>query len=166
MTWSFDAFFDLCLNRRLSKQSWGWWFETLSSPLWRHCNDKDHSSRYRDSHYEDKTLIRQSYLYDGDYYTGKTASLYWDDSQILSNPHYKDLTAYCPFCARNASVTGDFFLHNGIVMDNFDGFLFVNLSKLFNKQLVIWDDMRSIWRHREIEYVFSQIRANTVFRTT
>ena len=26
------------LNKRLSKQSWGWWFETLSSPLWRHCN--------------------------------------------------------------------------------------------------------------------------------
>ena len=34
----FDVFFDLRLNKRLSKQSWGWWFETLSSPLWRHCN--------------------------------------------------------------------------------------------------------------------------------
>ena len=39
VTRSFDAFFDLCLNKRLSKQSWGWWFETLSRPLWRHCND-------------------------------------------------------------------------------------------------------------------------------
>ena len=38
VTRSFDVFFDLCLNRRLSKQSWGWWFEKLSSPLWRHCN--------------------------------------------------------------------------------------------------------------------------------
>ena len=27
---SFDAFFDLRLNKRLSKQSWGWWFETPS----------------------------------------------------------------------------------------------------------------------------------------
>ena len=27
------------LNKRLSKQSWGWWFETLSRPLWRHRND-------------------------------------------------------------------------------------------------------------------------------
>ena len=26
------------LNKRLRKQSWGWWFETLSCPLWRHCN--------------------------------------------------------------------------------------------------------------------------------
>ena len=27
------------LNKRLSKQSWGWWFETPSRSLWRHCND-------------------------------------------------------------------------------------------------------------------------------
>ena len=26
------------INKRLSKQSWGWWFETPSLPLWRHCN--------------------------------------------------------------------------------------------------------------------------------
>ena len=38
VTRSFDVFFDLRLNKRLSKQSWGWWFETLSCPLWRHCN--------------------------------------------------------------------------------------------------------------------------------
>ena len=35
---SFDVFFDLRLNKPLNKQSWGWWFETLSHPLWRHCN--------------------------------------------------------------------------------------------------------------------------------
>ena len=38
VTRSFDVFFDLCLNKRLSKQSRGWWFETSSSSLWRHCN--------------------------------------------------------------------------------------------------------------------------------
>ena len=62
VTWSFDVFFDLRLNKRLSKQQWGWWFETpgwsfdlrlnkplskqlwgwwfetLSHPLWHHCN--------------------------------------------------------------------------------------------------------------------------------
>ena len=38
VTRSFDVFFDLRLNIRLSKQSWGWWFETPSRPLWRHCN--------------------------------------------------------------------------------------------------------------------------------
>ena len=30
LTRSFDVFFDLRLNKRLSKQSWGWWFETPS----------------------------------------------------------------------------------------------------------------------------------------
>ena len=35
---SFDVFFDLCLNKRVSKQSRGWWFRTSSRPLWRQCN--------------------------------------------------------------------------------------------------------------------------------
>ena len=35
---SFDVFFDLRLNKRLSKQSWRWWFETPSRSLWHHCN--------------------------------------------------------------------------------------------------------------------------------
>ena len=39
VTRNFDDFFDLRLNKRLRKQSWGWWFETPSRPLWRHCND-------------------------------------------------------------------------------------------------------------------------------
>ena len=38
LTRSFDVFFDLRLNKRLSKQCWGWWFETPSRPLWCHCN--------------------------------------------------------------------------------------------------------------------------------
>ena len=38
VTRSFYVFFDLRLNKRLSKQSWGWWFETPSWSLWRHCN--------------------------------------------------------------------------------------------------------------------------------
>ena len=38
VTRSFDVFFDLRLNKRLSKQSWGWWLVTPSRPLWRHRN--------------------------------------------------------------------------------------------------------------------------------
>ena len=36
VTRSFDVFFHLYLNKRLSKHSWGWWFGTPSRPLWRH----------------------------------------------------------------------------------------------------------------------------------
>ena len=38
VTWSFDVYFDLHPNKRLSKHSWGWWFETASCPLWHHHN--------------------------------------------------------------------------------------------------------------------------------
>ena len=38
VTWSFDVFFDLRLNKRFSTQPW--WFETASPSLWRHCNVK------------------------------------------------------------------------------------------------------------------------------
>ena len=38
VTRSFDVYFDLRPNKRLSKQSWGWWLETISCSLWRHCN--------------------------------------------------------------------------------------------------------------------------------
>ena len=41
VTRSFDVFFDLRLNKRLRKQSWGWWLEMLSRPLWRHHNYHD-----------------------------------------------------------------------------------------------------------------------------
>ena len=35
---SFDVFFDLRLNKWLSKQPWGWWFETPLWSLWRQRN--------------------------------------------------------------------------------------------------------------------------------
>ena len=38
VTRSFDVLFDLRLNKRLSKQPWGWWFETPSWSLWRQRN--------------------------------------------------------------------------------------------------------------------------------
>ena len=31
-------YFDLSLNKRFSKQKWGWLFKTPSRPLWRHCD--------------------------------------------------------------------------------------------------------------------------------
>ena len=38
VTRNFDVFFDLRLNKRLSKQPRGWWFETPPWSLWRRCN--------------------------------------------------------------------------------------------------------------------------------
>ena len=50
---SFGVFFDLRLNKRLSKPSWGWWFETPSSPLWRHCN------AYFTHHYTKQSMAKK-----------------------------------------------------------------------------------------------------------
>ena len=44
---SFDSFFDLRLNKRLSKQSWGWWFETPSRSLWCYCNDQATNNSFK-----------------------------------------------------------------------------------------------------------------------
>ena len=41
VTLSFDVFFDQRLNKRLSKQPGGWWFETPSWSLWRQCNEEN-----------------------------------------------------------------------------------------------------------------------------
>ena len=51
VTWSFDVFFELRLNKRLSKQPWGWWFETLSCPLWNHRNAVGLES-FKDTHWK------------------------------------------------------------------------------------------------------------------
>ena len=57
VTRSFDVFFDLQPNKRLSKQWWGWWFETPSSPLWRHCNENCQCDQQKVLLEYDKTSI-------------------------------------------------------------------------------------------------------------
>ena len=47
VTRSFDVFFDVRRNKQLSKQSWGWWFETLSPSLWRHRNVQHQHQHHR-----------------------------------------------------------------------------------------------------------------------
>ena len=59
VTRSFGVFFDLRRNKRLSKQSWGWWFETLSRPLWRHRNGTSHAPNRRHGN----RILRSSYHY-------------------------------------------------------------------------------------------------------
>ena len=63
VTRSFDVFFDLRLNKHLSKQSWDWWFQTPSCILWRHCNGCWALSQYKDGLFRygiSITMIRRS----------------------------------------------------------------------------------------------------------
>ena len=52
---SFDVFFYVPPNKRLRKQPWGWWIDTPSWSLWRHCNLSCllHSLLSHDCHYAD-----------------------------------------------------------------------------------------------------------------
>ena len=58
VTRSSDVFFDLRLNKGLSKQSWGWWFETLSRPLWCQCNDGWLSGHERNRNIANETTVK------------------------------------------------------------------------------------------------------------
>ena len=59
---SFGFFFDLSLNKRFSKQSWGWWFGVPSHPLWRHCNVRSWWQEARMSrNYDIKQTIADSH---------------------------------------------------------------------------------------------------------
>ena len=51
VTRSFNVLFDQRLNKRLSKQSWGWWFEMPLCSLWRHhghCNGNQNLRKQTD----------------------------------------------------------------------------------------------------------------------
>ena len=78
VTRGFDVFFDLCLNKRLSKQSWGWWLETQSCSLWRHSNVKTDLWSCQFYKVVTPTLIHPSS-------TDHTVSVNWKDI------HYNDV---------------------------------------------------------------------------
>ena len=61
VTRSFDVFFDLRLNRQLSKQSRRRWFETPSRSLWRHCSVVGGSVHYGKNGLKFGTLLYPDY---------------------------------------------------------------------------------------------------------
>ena len=81
VTRSFDVFFDLRVNERLSKQSRGWWFETPSRSLWRHCNECEsssskhqHSSTSQPGHISTPVVYLKKYIYSC---KGMTKKVWW-----------------------------------------------------------------------------------------
>ena len=55
------------------------WLKALTAAYtWALFQYKKRLSRYEDFHYKDKTVVRPSYLYNGNSYAGRTASLCWD----------------------------------------------------------------------------------------
>ena len=114
---SFDVFFDLRLNKRLSIQWWGWWFETLSRPLWRHRNA-----------FIEKVLPLC-------YFTPKTPV------PCVNNPHddvikWKHFPRHWPLCGEFTGP-GEFHTQKPVTR-GFDVFCDLRLNKRMSKQPWGW----------------------------
>ena len=75
---SFGVFVDLRPNKRLSKQSWGWWFGTPSRPLWRHCNVL--------GNFKNVYIVIWQYWHDADYLAMQDAKS--SAAMLLTNSSY------------------------------------------------------------------------------
>ena len=61
VTWNLDVFFDLHLNKRLSKQLSRWWFQMPSCPLWHHCDECSCKSEVLLQEIKDSENFKQKY---------------------------------------------------------------------------------------------------------
>ena len=82
-TRSFDILFDLCLNKRFSKQSRRRWFKTASRPLSRHCNATQNSSLQKS---ERAQMLLQRY----EYLLGTRCSTFYANILNVNFAEYQD----------------------------------------------------------------------------
>ena len=86
------------VNERLSKQSRGWWFETPSRSLWRHCNDAQCSSYHHPNEITDSVAIHALFWYVVMWRISQTYDQYV--SNRAETLHYS-FCAYAVFKARS-----------------------------------------------------------------
>ena len=79
------CFFDLRLNKRLSKQSWGWWIETPSQSLWRHCYFNPEILGQYNGFWCIASLCRQQQSWDWLFKTHQSVCFLWE--MISNNRH-------------------------------------------------------------------------------
>ena len=129
VTLSFDVFFGM--NKRLSKQSWGWWFETPSRSLWRHCNDNP--SLY--SHPHDATGIVVSWFKVIQGLIQRCRQIGLDSVIIYTkvNTWHEKLLALLAACGRNLLVANRFPSKEPL-MRSFGVFFITDRNKLLNRQ--------------------------------
>ena len=114
MTRKFNVFFDLRPNKRLSKQSWGWWFETPPWSLWRQCNERQTSlgaSALPRHHYIDVIMTTMA---------SQITSLMAIYSTVYSDADKKNIKAprYWPLCGEFTGA-GEFPAQRASYTENF-----------------------------------------------
>ena len=120
VTRSFDIFFDLRLNKRMSKQSWGWWFETLSCPLWRHCNDihahiENHQIGTHIHEYRIGTHTSSTHTHVRHWYIQTHTRLILPQTPVTDNNRREISFYWKNFAAQNASLLVRLFIHSFIL---------------------------------------------------
>ena len=117
-------FFDLRPHKSLSKQSWGWWFETPSNPLWHHCNIVFETVKRKLCHVRD--ILDCGWL----------AATFNEESICFFIPSWRHdmymFFALLAICEGNPTLTNGF-LHEHPVMGIFDVFFVMRMSVLLKK---------------------------------
>ena len=95
VTRNFDVFFDLRLNKGLSKQSRRRWFETPSHPLLRHCNECYGNCPERSGGQRGQWLQRTfarilTRFHNGNSYIDNTFDLFSTPMQVWTQPFTED----------------------------------------------------------------------------
>ena len=147
VTRSFDVFFDLRLNKRLSKQLWGWWFETLSCSLWHHCNRAWWEGVYPSSLL--CTLVKL-YIWKDYYWINDCWSLIgWEDYMInmMTSSNVRIFRVTGPLCGK---FTGPRWIPHTKAGDaELWWFFYLLLNKRLSKRWWGWwfeTPMRPLWR--------------------
>ena len=149
-TRSFDIFFDLCLNKPLSKHWWGWWFETPSPSLWR---------RHR-HHYD--VIVMVSLVLNFYQYLRVSVPLCWLQCVFLYiaqnvsiswwRHQMETFSALLAICAGNSPVSGEFPAQRPVTR-NCDVYFDMHPNKRLSKQSWGWrfeTQSRPLWRHRNV----------------
>ena len=144
VTLSFGVFFDLLLNKRLSKQSLGCWFETPWYSLWRHCKCDTETvcaGRWNLSPWRTRTISSDvANIVTPDALVTQTA----ERSASSTGPVFlwwrhqmETLSALLALCAGNSPVTGEFPSQRPVTR-NFDVSFDLRLNKRLDKQSWGW----------------------------
>ena len=131
VTRSFDVFFDLRLNKRLSKQPSRRWFETVSHSSWVHC----YVVRYHSFTNFEFGLWIISTLFERHNHVADTPIMWSsEDSQSLQSRksswrhHLEAFNAQLVLCAGNSPVTGEFPLQRASNADFDVSFMWVDVN--------------------------------------
>ena len=170
------VFFYLCLNKLLSKQSWGWWLKTPSHSLWRHTNALIREKTWWvRKHYESfgKEVIQASQFLqfqygpqDIKYSASRVFTVYWIFNEISAwhpqkhkwqkPPLAKNWIQYCSVISITKHVIN---IHHSLMIKSMYGEHFPTItlhchymsvtSPKINNLAVCWTDFFHGWTKKE-----------------